>query len=732
MSNYNSLKATIDANIKQNGRQEITGQILNSVLNQMVTTLGAGYQFAGVATIDTNPGTPDAKVFYIANGKGTYTNFGGINVTEDEVVVLYWDTAWHKVSTGIASQAKLTELDKFKNNIQGFIGPDNIEFSKVGEVIYTNGSHEYGYGDNYRTTDFINITYIDKIYGFVVGNGDIANIVFYETENDNSFRQEYVIAQNGEFNIDLNLEDYKSNGINFVKIATSDFTSYSQKINARIGVVHNLDDIEKAVKENSHEIKELKLSDYCENWFISSYDYVKGFAHPNGTFDSIGSPTYGFIMYKVRKDKTYNLSGVYDVQDSVYANILFYNGYPTNDSVGEVIDSNKGSNTPFNINYTPKENGYIFIWATDSNVRYKVTELIRYNLKEVLAISQNDISNLQTKVGQLSVQFDTIGEVILPNGVRDYGYTDNYRRTGMIDVSGFNGISASLKGNGAIVLLAFYDSNYNYIPNLEIKTASLNTYIDLRSQEYSNVKYIASCVLWDDTCSLILTSNGYAKKIVTYNTYLGIGDSLTNSTNWIDIVKEYVGIRYTNRSGAHGMTMANIMEGSIYNSIQNLTKSNGVDLISIWAGTNDFAYGVTIGDFNEQLNSSTRDVTTFYGAYIASVEKLMQIYPEARIFLIGTTPRSWDNGDSNYHKTPINGHYLYEFVDATKKVADYFGLPFLDLLRTSGININNITHYMFEQHEDDNLSNPAYWLHFNDYGRDNIAKRIASFIISIG
>ncbi len=111
MSNYNSLKATIDANIKQNGNQEITGQILNSVLNAMVTTLGTGYQFAGIATIDTNPGTPDAKVFYIANGKGTYEKFGGLEVTEDEVVVLYWDSAWHKVATGIASQAKLSELD---------------------------------------------------------------------------------------------------------------------------------------------------------------------------------------------------------------------------------------------------------------------------------------------------------------------------------------------------------------------------------------------------------------------------------------------------------------------------------------------------------------------------------------------------------------------------------------------------------------------------------------------
>lgn len=71
----------------------------------------AGYLFAGIATTDTNPEIPDAKVFYIANGKGTYTNFGSLEVTEDDVVVLYWDTAWHKVATGIATQAKLSELE---------------------------------------------------------------------------------------------------------------------------------------------------------------------------------------------------------------------------------------------------------------------------------------------------------------------------------------------------------------------------------------------------------------------------------------------------------------------------------------------------------------------------------------------------------------------------------------------------------------------------------------------
>ena len=87
----------------------------------IASMIESGYLFAGVATLDpaTEPGTPDAKVFYIANGKGTYTNFGGIEVTEDDVVVLYWDTAWHKVATGIASQAKLSELDDGMENIVG-------------------------------------------------------------------------------------------------------------------------------------------------------------------------------------------------------------------------------------------------------------------------------------------------------------------------------------------------------------------------------------------------------------------------------------------------------------------------------------------------------------------------------------------------------------------------------------------------------------------------------------
>ena len=119
MSDYSSLKATINANVKTNGNQEITGSIMNSVLNAMVNSLGAGYQFMGVAT-PTNPSTaqtPDYKCFYLATTPGTYTNLGGLVVSDGEVALLKWDTAWTKEVTGIATAAQLNQLGQVLSSI---------------------------------------------------------------------------------------------------------------------------------------------------------------------------------------------------------------------------------------------------------------------------------------------------------------------------------------------------------------------------------------------------------------------------------------------------------------------------------------------------------------------------------------------------------------------------------------------------------------------------------------
>lgn len=119
MSNYSSLKATINANVKTNGNQEITGQILNGVLTDMVGDLGKGYQFMGVATPSGSPASTDAPIFYIAGTAGTYSSFGGLVVADGEVAVLKHDlNGWSKAVTGAASSAELSDLGQYMNELK--------------------------------------------------------------------------------------------------------------------------------------------------------------------------------------------------------------------------------------------------------------------------------------------------------------------------------------------------------------------------------------------------------------------------------------------------------------------------------------------------------------------------------------------------------------------------------------------------------------------------------------
>ena len=102
MANYSNLIASIrQVTVPDNHANEIGGgDVLNSLLS-MISALGAGYQFMGVATIGTSPGTPDYNVFYIA-GAGTYPNFGGTNVASGELGVFSYNGTWqyNKIAIG--------------------------------------------------------------------------------------------------------------------------------------------------------------------------------------------------------------------------------------------------------------------------------------------------------------------------------------------------------------------------------------------------------------------------------------------------------------------------------------------------------------------------------------------------------------------------------------------------------------------------------------------------------
>ena len=85
MGNYEELKAAVASVIKTNGNQEITGQVLQNTLTTLISQVGANATFAGIATPDTAPGTPDQNVFYIAGQSGVYASFGGYEVTKNAV-----------------------------------------------------------------------------------------------------------------------------------------------------------------------------------------------------------------------------------------------------------------------------------------------------------------------------------------------------------------------------------------------------------------------------------------------------------------------------------------------------------------------------------------------------------------------------------------------------------------------------------------------------------------------
>lgn len=163
MANYQTLISDIQRDIRLNGQNAITGEVLQLTLLEVVGALGKGYQFMGFATPATNPNVSDEKIFYFAQTEGTYTHFNNIVVNSGELAILYYDSSWHKqtINVGgggmigiqieeddvaasglVVSQASQTLLTELSN-----IDPENVPLtyvwgqaqvpSELGTALYT-------------------------------------------------------------------------------------------------------------------------------------------------------------------------------------------------------------------------------------------------------------------------------------------------------------------------------------------------------------------------------------------------------------------------------------------------------------------------------------------------------------------------------------------------------------------------------------------------------------------
>lgn len=176
MGNYEELKAAVAAVIKQNGNEEITGQIMQNTLLSMISNIGANSTFAGVATPETVPGTPDQNVFYLAGTPGVYANFGGYELKQGIVMFTNASGAFTAVDLGFSNDnlKRLFLVDK------SIIGIPNIDYDHLYNI--PEGGAPGSYIDNNTFDTGWAIVPIDSGYMSVSG-ANITRVLFFSDIN---------------------------------------------------------------------------------------------------------------------------------------------------------------------------------------------------------------------------------------------------------------------------------------------------------------------------------------------------------------------------------------------------------------------------------------------------------------------------------------------------------------------------------------------------------------------
>jgi hypothetical protein len=140
---WSTLKDAINKVIKTNGNQQITGQVLQTVLNNIVSSVGENATFAGIATPATNPGAPDGPVFYFASEAGTYSNFGGLKLEKGLSAIIYKGSSkWAAISLDVGSKDDYINILNIisANNIALKYNSENVQLYPI---LSVNGLYNF-------------------------------------------------------------------------------------------------------------------------------------------------------------------------------------------------------------------------------------------------------------------------------------------------------------------------------------------------------------------------------------------------------------------------------------------------------------------------------------------------------------------------------------------------------------------------------------------------------------
>ena len=239
MGNYEELKAAVASVIKTNGNQEITGQVLQNTLTTLISQVGANATFAGIATPETAPGTPDQNVFYIAGQSGVYSNFDGYKLEDEIVLFVNESQSWKHVLCNIYNKDKVKKnaANDISNIIDVIGTKTNVYVDKRGEEVYTPAANRELYEIDLSRIPIGTIVKIkykslgssaygitvyneagEKIYQGIAGNSDIKEETFTISNNYKKLKLNFDNTFTPYFYNDNKLEiqkinDYLSGGL---------------------------------------------------------------------------------------------------------------------------------------------------------------------------------------------------------------------------------------------------------------------------------------------------------------------------------------------------------------------------------------------------------------------------------------------------------------------------------------------------------------------------------------
>jgi lysophospholipase L1-like esterase len=200
--------------------------------------------------------------------------------------------------------------------------------------------------------------------------------------------------------------------------------------------------------------------------------------------------------------------------------------------------------------------------------------------------------------------------------------------------------------------------------------------------------------------------------------WTSFGDSITYRNLWQPYVISSLGFVHTNCGiGSTALAGPSLSGGDSFWMDSRITavKNSNPDVLTIMGGTNDQYYNIYIGDNSEFTKEiASKNTNLFKGAYSYIIETLLAWKPSLRIFLMTTPYTTASNGfTGREYINATTGLKALDFAQATRDVAQYYGLPCIDIFGESGINYPTITTFLSDN------------VHPNDSG----AQRMAQVVI---